>query len=502
MVNFDRENNPNAAVLVKALRNLGYDNLSAINDILDNSLDAEATLIKVFMDSKKDSNQIIIVDNGSGMDEKVLDQALRLGSDVERDIASELGKFGMGLTTASLSLATRIEVLTKTMGADTVYKSIFDIEEVFVKNKFVKFLGEADAQDVAFFNAFLQEESGTIIRLCNCDKLTNKNTTQFMARLVKEIGRTFREFINAGREFYVNDRKVEAEDIFMLDEGGQIYSDEEYEVFYEDDKGKEQKETIRVRLGILPDFGPEGNRERRINSATQGFYIMRNNREIAAGETIGMYVRHPQYNRFRGEIHFSAPLDDLMGVNFTKKRVNLDQATHDKIYADVKHQLRAISGQLKKKAVSNESKDVSHEESERVISKKAKLLNLPKTGRDEGESQEKEKIPKDFRKKEEKPRLPRKEVRAKFIAEHGGKGGHFYEARMEGKTVVIAWNIDHPFYERFVVRTKEDKALATSVDFLVYSMATAELGIFNDENLELIENFKTMMSMNLNTLLR
>ncbi|MDK2600556.1 hypothetical protein QO179_23975 [Bacillus stercoris] len=48
------------------------------------------------------------------------------------------------------------------------------------------------------------------------------------------------------------------DDVFFLQEGGEIYSDEEYEVNYEDEQGQRQKETIRVRLGMLPDFGTEG----------------------------------------------------------------------------------------------------------------------------------------------------------------------------------------------------------------------------------------------------
>ena len=503
MVKLDRENNPNAGLFISALRNLGYDNISALNDIFDNALDADASriVIQVYKNDKG-KIEIVIADDGYGMDLPILDQALRLGSDVEHEIESKLGKFGMGLSTASIAIARALEVLTKQKGSDVVLKSVQDIDTIIRTNKFVKYLGTAEDDAVEFFNAFLDDKTqGTIVRLIDCDKLTNKNIGQFTARLIKEIGRVFREYINAGREFYVNGTKVEAEDIFMLSEGGEIYSDETYEVAAVDANGKPIVETIRVRLGILPDFGVNGNRDRKINASTQGFYVMRNNREVEKNMTLGFYARHPQFNRFRGEIYFTAVIDDQMGINFRKTGVDMEQSIYDRILATVKHQIRAIGNILIKSKAAKEATGIDHTESERQIARKTPLLKTPDP-KEEPKKPKKDDEEKKGRGPDKEPRKPRQEQRAKFVAEHGGKGGHFYEARMEGKTVVIAWNIDHPFYERFVVGTKEDKTLATSVDFMVFSMATAELGLMDDTNIQMIENFKTIMSMNLNTLLR
>jgi len=80
----------------------------------------------------------------------------------------------------------------------------------------------------------------------------------------------------------------------------------------------------------------------------------------------------------------------------------------------------------------------------------------------------------------------------KFEAPKLGKSGPIYEAEQVGKVRVIQWNIEHPFYERFVLERKDDKTLRTSVDFLVYSLATAELTTLNDDNYEMIQNIKTV----------
>jgi hypothetical protein len=89
----------------------------------------------------------------------------------------------------------------------------------------------------------------------------------------------------------------------------------------------------------------------------------------------------------------------------------------------------------------------------------------------------------------------------KFQAAKLGKNGPIYEAEQVGRVTVIQWNIEHPFYERFVLERKDDQTLRTSIDFLVYSMATAELTTLNDENYEMIQNIKTVMSSNLRSLL-
>src|ERR1700749_3671225 len=110
---FTKEKKPNARKMIRSMRHLGYSNYAAVKDIIDNSNDANAIWIKVYVHSAKGDFTIPVVDNGDGMDWATLDEALRLGSDTERNIVSDLGKFGMGLVTASLSICKTVEVITK-----------------------------------------------------------------------------------------------------------------------------------------------------------------------------------------------------------------------------------------------------------------------------------------------------------------------------------------------------------------------------------------------------
>src|SRR4249920_975412 len=110
---FDRPNDPNPGRLIESLRYLGYGNYEAIADLVDNSIDADAHIINIHIQQREGQIQILIADNGTGMDLSTLDQAMKLGSLTARDMNSDLGKFGMGLVTASLSIAKRCHVITR-----------------------------------------------------------------------------------------------------------------------------------------------------------------------------------------------------------------------------------------------------------------------------------------------------------------------------------------------------------------------------------------------------
>src|SRR2546428_7841806 len=109
---FFQDNPPNARRTMEALREMGYDSYASILDIIDNSIVAQASVIRIEIAEQRGDVVITIDDDGSGMDEETLSEALRLGSDTERD-PGDLGKFGMGLVTASIGLSQRVEVLTK-----------------------------------------------------------------------------------------------------------------------------------------------------------------------------------------------------------------------------------------------------------------------------------------------------------------------------------------------------------------------------------------------------
>ena len=501
---YTTKNEPNAAKLMDSLRYLGYDNYSALCDLVDNAFDAEAKNVYISISQKDGDAVISIADDGIGMDQHTLDEALKLGSLTERNSASDLGKFGMGLVTASLSIAKKTSVLTRNNGE--VLKSVTDVDEIKRRNEFCKYLGKASSDEVPRFTKVLGKSSGTIVELTKTDNLKHQNLSVFRNTLKGKLGQIYRHFLFAGKKIYVNDEAIAPRDPLMSDvEGTEVYSFDSLEVKLTNSEGKEVRDQIRVRIAVLPDFGADGNKERKINQAGQGFYILRNNREIADGKTLDLFARHNDLNRFRAEIFFSGTLDEFMGVNFTKREVDPTQAIHDKIKDLVGGQILTIRNRIKAARITTEDKEITHDESEKIISSKAHLLLRPKPQKETADNRSATKTnggapgASPSGRKAADPGVPKINVR--FESVKLGKAGPIYEAEQVGKIIVIQWNVEHPFYQRFVLERKDDPTLRTSVDFLVYSLATAELMSANEDNFEVIQNIKSVMSSNLRSLL-
>ena len=91
--------------------------------------------------------------------------------------------------------------------------------------------------------------------------------------------------------------------------------------------------------------------------------------------------------------------------------------------------------------------------------------------------------------------------RCKFEYAKLGPHGQIYECDLQGSTIVIQWNIEHPFYQWFILDQRSDGRLVTAVDYLIYSMASAELKTLSEESHEVLNGYKAIVSSNVRTLL-
>src|SRR4051794_23555160 len=109
---------PSAAALIESLRGLGYSPETAIADLIDNSIAAEASTIELAIEWNDGHPEVALFDNGNGMKRAMLAEALRLGGTGPSTTraASDLGRFGLGLKTASLSQCRQLTIISKTAG--------------------------------------------------------------------------------------------------------------------------------------------------------------------------------------------------------------------------------------------------------------------------------------------------------------------------------------------------------------------------------------------------
>jgi hypothetical protein len=81
------------------------------------------------------------------------------------------------------------------------------------------------------------------------------------------------------------------------------------------------------------------------------------------------------------------------------------------------------------------------------------------------------------------------------------KGGNLFEVEQIGKKVIIYYNIDHPFYQEVIAKNKDNKEIISTIDYLVYSLATAKLISVNRDNQPMFEMFDSIFSSNLRALI-
>lgn len=493
------DNTPNARKLLDSMRFLGYDNLYAISDLVDNSLDAGAQHIRITTTRRPPNADVIIqiADDGLGMTEDVLDQASRLGSEIPRNPAIDLGRFGMGLVTASLSLGRRLTIVTRARQGELL-ANITDIDHMIEANQFIReYFGPArEAEKKIFAEALGDAPYGTVIQISKSDGFKRKYTKAFDKELTQHLGQVYRMFIRTGRELYVGDQRVPINDPLWLEDGkNEPYSDETYDLEF-GPEGEKQTESVRIRLVMLPDHGStQLNKKHGYNIQKSGFYVLRNNREIAAAQLLGLnsLSRHPDFIRFRGEIFISGRMDEAMGIEFTKRDVKPTQSIRDQLDAAIGGDLVSIRKQLKKRAAVAESYDVDYAASERLIDSKSALLIKPPP------QPEPEAVTQKTEAKEAGKPAP---GAVQFNVGHFEREGPIYAAEQRGRTIYIEWNADHQFYQKVILDNRENRDVINAVNAMVFSMAAAELRLFTGEDeQEVFESWKTDLSSNLRILL-
>ncbi|MDQ4144700.1 MAG: ATP-binding protein [Actinomycetota bacterium] len=518
---FDSGNEPNADILMRSLRVSGYTLEGTLEDLVDNSVDAGAKMIVVHLERDGDTDEwtLYVGDDGSGMSEAVLDQMMRLGSRVDHDLDSDLGAFGVGSDTATLAIARRKHVVT--VGEDGPLSAIWDLDVVEQERRFVKHLGEASSDEKALFeDAFhrygvVPPDAGTVVLVGKADRVNRTQVPTAARSVVRSFGSTYRRFLkpNGELEIVVNGEPVRPTDPLMRDNPEtEVLFEDEVKFGFPDAEGKKRTERFGVAVAHVPDFGGvEANKKAGISIETSGFYIIRNNREIVPHTSLGLYKRHNELSRFRVEVSFPGSMDEQLGVTFLKSAVDLNpsQALKDKI-KEVVFPYRRQSQDRYRKSKKDADIQVPHDEAAKHIRGKAPLLRTPEAETDGGG-------PDDKGRNGEKPGVPSEDgkpggqaptlrqrlaTEAIFQAKDLGDYAPFYEPGLDGKKVVVTYNAQHPAYERLILENRENRGQLTAIDFLVWSLASAELRAVDDEQSEFAARMREDMSFNLKQLLK
>lgn len=470
------DSTPNVNYL-SSLRSSGYNNYSAIADIVDNSLDNDvnAANVKIYVKKTKDEYEYIkICDDGSGMNLETLKEAFKLGAITGKNKEFDLGSYGTGLKAAALSMGRKLTVKTKSED-DKFYIIDYDLDEMVTNNSFMIPIHYGSDEELVDFKKEINSETGTIIILSKLDRISNTNQTIFNDTLINKLGNTYKFFIDEmNKVISVNDKVVKSIDPMLRKESFSKCLTNNEKFIY---KGKEFKFSVHNLEFVSKQISGDINR----NSSNAGLYIYRNNRLVGSGLDLGIVGKQGDgyLNGCRIELFTAGDCDELFGSTVNKMihekdKNDLDQGFRDICYSNLKGYLFTIrNNELTKTKTNDVSDDVKDklDRSTKGVNKNTMIDIIKLRGMNEH--------PETPTKKKETINVGRNtpHIRTrddKFIdyrIVRLGEDGTIFRPVKEHGLYIVEINKDHPFCDKLIINGSEE---TTDVALkLLYSLAVS-----------------------------
>ena len=335
---------PSARRLSETLRDTGHDFNTAVADLIDNCISADATEVKITARFNEGDPWIRIVDNGKGMNPEVLDEALRFGSEVEKYAADDLGKFGIGLKTASHSQCRSLIVATRPRKTSSIHCRVHDLDHLGASNRWEIQVLAANAVPVRASQPLSSDRVGTVVLWENLDRLLNyaapagKQARDGFNRrlddLNQHLGMVFHRFIEGSvprrsrLKISIENEVVRAWDPFCCKAPQtETWQEQEYEVHADNIRG-----AALLTPYVLPtshDFPTKDSHSaaggRRGWNESQGFWIYRANRLIQDGGWCNIRKRDEHTKLARAAIDSEPTMDAAFRIDLGKMRVFLPE---------------------------------------------------------------------------------------------------------------------------------------------------------------------------------
>jgi len=287
---------PRAGAMLESLRGLGYTTAAALADIVDNSISAGATEVVIDFTWNGTSSSVAVLDNGRGMDDAELESAMRLGdrSPLEKREQTDLGRFGMGLKTASFSQCRRLTVASVKNGATSCLRWDLDALAAYPDGGWLLFEGASPGSE-ALLAPVSRVKSGTLVLWETLDRIVTNgyvanDFNDLIDRVESHFAMVFHRLIqgsNARLKILLNGKRVMPWDPFMTGHAAKTWDSPIARITTESGIVEVECHVLPHRDKLSPaEFeaggGPEGW------TAQQGIYIYRNERLLVAGGWLGL----------------------------------------------------------------------------------------------------------------------------------------------------------------------------------------------------------------------
>lgn len=332
---------------IRAVRESGYLSLStALAELVDNSLQADATAVAISLHRPEGAvhPEIEVLDNGSGMSRRELEQCLRFGGSSRFGERQSFGRFGMGLPAASLSQARRVEVVAWQNGGPAMEVTL-DVDKIAAgeaPHVRARRVGPSDTP------------SGCRVIWRICDRIEYRRLGWLERTLRRDLGRMYRRFLADGLTLTLNGTAIEAEDPLMLTtkvdgmSASIAFEPLEYELRTADGGSA----RIRVRFTSLPVHSwhrLDNLAKRRLGIVGGGgVSILRAGREIAYGWYLMGGKRRENYDDWwRCEIEFEPPLDEHFGITLNKQGIRPSAELREALEPELESVARLLNSRVR-----------------------------------------------------------------------------------------------------------------------------------------------------------
>lgn len=323
---------PDARLLLNSLRSVGYTPKTALADIIDNSVSAQAKEIEIDFRWDDVNSCISVKDDGGGMPQKDLIMAMRIGS---RDPSicyeeDDLGRFGMGMKTAAFSLGKKITVVSK---ADEEWSdACWDLDyidqsegrwDLIINNDDNVFVQKAKAElaDCQTGTIVIVEKLDSLIDYSNITK-SKKNFYNLISEIEHHLSLVFHRFIEDDSLLIrINNNVIRAWNPFVLDNNATQELAEE--AYFDEETGQ----TTLIQPYVLPHKSKFSDVEKHKQAegiygwtAHQGVYVYRNRRLLVFGTWFGVIKKEPAFNLARIKLDISAAHDFDWKIDIKKSK--------------------------------------------------------------------------------------------------------------------------------------------------------------------------------------
>ena len=508
---------PDPARVVEGLRDTGYNFNTAIADIVDNSIAANASKVDITINTTPDKEiTLYIADNGDGMSLDGLKNAMRYGSEERKD-PSSLGKFGLGLKTGSTAFCRCLSVISIDKESSEPHKVQWDLDHIAKTRKWSLKELPVSNDELDLLELTAPEQHGTLIVWEKIDRLIKTNTKKSFNSIIKTIineltfhlSMVYQRFLDVNDErcrnveITINTVPLKPWDPFCIkEEQTELVLDEAIDI----EKTDSSEVTFFIKAYVLPrreNFStPDAMTDAKISNDKQGFYIYRENRLIYWGDWLKIMVNEPHYSLLRVQFDFNHELDDIFNVDIKKSRILPTEEILQILDRLLGPARRVADERYRKgtnKKVANKTLD-AHDASNKNIEEKAHSVEESKiivTGNNQVQI---ENIHGKFEHKID-VRKSEKPGQVHIIPVESLQDGLLWNpCIVDNGKHAIELNTSHPYYQKVYYPILSQNVMVTGMDSLLWALGEAELSGYNESTKEAFEDVRAQVSRHLRKL--